>query len=126
MQKAGRSYLNCRYEPIDRPINNKDYKELSTKCVDHNLDDSNKNLLKDIAMPRKTTSPDNLKNHFKLVPIYWYLIIVPALLFTFVSLINLCSLLIYRLISLQIVWYNPELIPVNYLPVIGPFAYKLG
>ncbi|KAE9546884.1 hypothetical protein FO519_009904 [Halicephalobus sp. NKZ332] len=108
MQRAGRSYLNCRYEPLQRPINNNEG-EGPAPYMDDNIERSESSANSfDPKMAKKLTSPENLKNYFRVVSVFWYLIIVPALAFTF------------------IVWYEPNWIPVKYLPYIGEFAYNLG
>uniref|UniRef100_A0AC34PYA4 Transmembrane protein 254 n=1 Tax=Panagrolaimus sp. JU765 TaxID=591449 RepID=A0AC34PYA4_9BILA len=105
MQRAGRVYLNARYEPMERAINNNEGDELSAPFTGDKIDKSQDS---DTKMPRKITTPDNLRNFFKFAPLYWYLIIVPALFFNFIT------------------WYRPEWIPVNFLPYLGDFAYFLG
>uniref|UniRef100_A0A914Y4P3 Transmembrane protein 254 n=1 Tax=Panagrolaimus superbus TaxID=310955 RepID=A0A914Y4P3_9BILA len=131
MQKAGRSYLNCKYEPAtteqnDNNNNNSvtDYKNSggvpppssSSSSMLNDLqkaDDVVKTETEKIIIGKNMarnspTTPENSREYFKLAPLYWYAIILPALAFTF------------------IVWYRPEWIPINYMPFIGEFAYNLG
>ena len=85
MQKAARSYLNCRYEPLPSPINNNEGEGPAPYMDDNSEKSENLENNSDQKMAKKFTTPGNLKNYFRLAPIYWYLIIVPALAFTFVS-----------------------------------------
>uniref|UniRef100_A0A7E4UM66 Short-chain dehydrogenase/reductase 3 n=1 Tax=Panagrellus redivivus TaxID=6233 RepID=A0A7E4UM66_PANRE len=140
MQKAGRNFLNARYEPIPKSelleVNNNNEPPVtkltsSSPPYSTNHATSNSNIDTDsthssteidsddaalgsscddkMAEKRytgKPTSPGNLKSYFRLAPLFWYAIILPALLFTFLT------------------WYRPELVRV--IPVIGEFAYNLG
>lgn len=98
MQKAGRSFLNCRYEPAtgEKTLvtlnNNYDYKN-SARMSDSNLQKADEKLIETNSasvgqnMARSSpTVPENAQKYFKLTPWYWYAIILPALGFTFVSL----------------------------------------
>jgi NAD(P)-dependent dehydrogenase (short-subunit alcohol dehydrogenase family) len=134
MQKAGRSYLNCKYEPAVTPeknnnnnstdyknnsgavsshssssfmLNNNNYNDLQKADVENTESENEEIIVKNMART-STTTPENSREYFKLAPLFWYAIILPALGFTF------------------IVWYRPEWIPVNYMPFIGEFAYNLG
>lgn len=82
MQRAGRSYLNARYEPMKRTINNNEENKIFAPFTKNKID---KCQDFETNMSKKITTPENLRNFFKFASLFWYFIIVSALSFNFVS-----------------------------------------
>lgn len=83
MQKTARDYLNCRYELLK---NNKDdaknYKNNNEQYILKEIDNFSSSF--SLLLPISSM----VSNYFKTPSLYWYGIIVPALLLTFVRFFN--------------------------------------
>jgi hypothetical protein len=101
MQRIARNFINCRYEEVEKDekvmashqTNNKIRMELA-KCP--NNDDGDGELVNEAhqqqRVPKLMMKNRQMREHFELAGLFWWLLIPPAMVLTFVcfSLVLTC------------------------------------